>query len=214
MKDFTISVKYFNQTFLDTIVSNFYTVSMQNYENVICALNTAGINLLAIDFDYTLISFHTHGTYYGGAMNLAGFIRPCFKAFIPLALDNQLNICVVTFSGQTKLILETIKIGFPNHWNRIVVRTNDPCWGRGFPSKKGKQKHIASAVEEIEKQLEVPINISKKSTLLIDDDRDNIKIAIDDGVPALCFDIKDPESMITDIIEFGSFCSNRFALRP
>mmetsp|Transcript_12280 Transcript_12280/g.16852 ORF Transcript_12280/g.16852 Transcript_12280/m.16852 type:complete len:179 (-) Transcript_12280:1098-1634(-) len=169
---------------------------------VLDVLNKKGINFLAIDFDLTLISEHTGGRYSGNSKELSKLIRPCFSDLIPFLLDGGIQVAVVTFSCQTPLIKEAIKIGFPTHWQKIVIRACDNTWGdMGEKMKHGKQKYIASAAEETECQFKV--EISRSTTLLIDDDAHNIRIALRNQVQALLFLPHNPTSLFSDINELG-----------
>jgi len=172
-------------------------------ELVLEVLNKKGINFLAIDFDLTLISEHTGGRYSGNSKELSKLIRPCFSELIPSLLEGGIKIAIVTFSCQTTLIKEAIKIAFPTYWEKIVIRASDNTWGdMGEKTKHGKQKYIASAAEETECQFKV--EISRSTTLLIDDDANNIRIALRNHVQALLFHPHNPTSLFSDINLFGN----------
>ena len=66
------------------------------------ALHQAGINLLAIDFDLTLIDVHTGGCWAGSAATLAARVRPCMKQLMDEALSFGTHVAVVTFSPQVR----------------------------------------------------------------------------------------------------------------
>jgi hypothetical protein len=57
---------------------------------------------------------------------------------------------------------------------------------------EGKQRHMASAAFEIT-STNRGVHITRSSSLLIDDDADNVKIALANKVPALYFDPEHPE---------------------
>ena len=59
-----------------------------------------GINLLAVDFDLTLIDVHTGGCWVGSAAALASRVRPCMKRILDEALNSGIHVAVVTFSPQ------------------------------------------------------------------------------------------------------------------
>lgn len=61
----------------------------------------------------------------------------------------------------------------------------------GEKSKEGKQKFLASAAEQFQRLHGV--EITRNTTLLIDDDHRNIQIALDKGVRALLFLPEEPE---------------------
>lgn len=73
---------------------------------------------------------------------------------------------------------------FPDFADKIPIRGDDNSWnydGRG--AKEGKQKHMASAAEQLwENSGNI---ITRKSTLLLDDDKNNIVIARKNEVQAV-----------------------------
>ncbi len=74
--------------------------------------------------------------------------------------------------------------GFPGVGHNVIIRGNDDSWlYEGAGDLRGKQRHLASAAEEIVKSQH--INITRKSTLLLDDDTQNVKIALLNRVPAI-----------------------------
>jgi hypothetical protein len=114
-------------------------------------------------------------------------------------MQNNIQVAIVTFSQQPKLIkgiLETV-VG-PENAANIPVRGDDRSWtysGKG--SREGKQAYIASAVEELEQSGE--IEITKSSTVLIDDERKNIQHALSDEVRAIWFNPDKPHHLLRDI---------------
>ena len=161
-------------------------------------LNKGGVNFLAVDFDQTLISDHTGGRFMGTAADLALKVRLLFKLLLPKVMGSNIIVAVVTFSGQTDLIKEVLKIVFADLAKKIIVRAKDNTWGNmGEPNVDGKLKYIASAAEEFNSHSN--INITKKTTLLIDDDAVNVRIALKNKVRALLFRPGDPDSIFEDI---------------
>jgi hypothetical protein len=74
---------------------------------------------------------------------------------------------------------------------RIPIKTSDREGGcRGHTD--GKQKHLASAAEEL-KSIKKGLEITRNTTLLIDDDGQNITIALDSQVRAIWFNPHEPE---------------------
>jgi hypothetical protein len=145
----------------------------------------ADVNLLAIDFDRTLVTEHTWGQWQGTSLALSTHVRPLFRELIPIAIDNNIHIAIVTFSGQTKIIGEVLRTVFPNHASRITLRACDNSWGNMGTARDGKQMFMASAVAEIQEKFDC--EISRKTTVLIDDDGRNIEIALKNNVRALLF---------------------------
>jgi hypothetical protein len=74
--------------------------------------------------------------------------------------------------------------------SKIIIRARDGSWGSGG-TKDGKQKYLASAAEELERAHQ--ITITRNTTLLIDDDQQNIEIALSRGVRALWFIPEEPD---------------------
>jgi len=74
---------------------------------------------------------------------------------------------------------------------QIPIRGGDGSWRyRGVASLRGKQPHIASAVEELSHCYLAQID--RRSTLLIDDDARNISDALNSGVNAILYSPTDP----------------------
>lgn len=150
----------------------------------------------------TLISEHTSGKWEGSSRDLAGKIRPFFRVFIPLCLANGIRVAIVTFSEQTQLISDLLHLVFPDQADLIPVRGEDSSWGyRGGGCHEGKQKHMASAAEElIVSNASSGLKITRATTLLVDDDLKNVFVAIDDGTRAVLCDPTNVRKMIDDLL--------------
>lgn len=162
----------------------------------------SGINFLAIDFDQTMIDVHTGGRWKGTALELTEHMRPVFLHLVPAATNRNIRIAICTFSGQTKHIRDVMEYVFPNIADLIVIRGNDKTWeyhGNGF--KRGKQEHMASAAEELlaEQALGVT-DVTKATTLLIDDDPKNIRMSLKDRTRAIWFNPKEPNELLDNIL--------------
>ena len=73
------------------------------------------LKMIALDFDQTIVSVHTGGTWPDSADKLAEFVRPCFRHLLPELLKiESLCLCVVTFSSQEELIREVLRLALPN----------------------------------------------------------------------------------------------------
>ena len=93
-----------------------------------------------------------------------------------------LMIAVVTFSIQVQLISQLLKMAFPDFSEEITIRGEDKSWEyKGKGPKCGKQHHMASAAEEVGKR--TGVEISRSSTILIDDDGKNIEFALENKTP-------------------------------
>uniref|UniRef100_A0A7S4QG65 FCP1 homology domain-containing protein n=1 Tax=Ditylum brightwellii TaxID=49249 RepID=A0A7S4QG65_9STRA len=168
-------------------------------EEAVTRLIELKINFLAIDFDQTIVDVHTHGQWKGSAHELSTHVRPLFQHLIPAAITADIKVAVVTFSPQCGQIKDVLEIIFPEFSNGIVVRGRDRTWSYlGAGSKEGKQSHMASAVEEIE-AMHTKLDISRNTTLLIDDDVSNIKVALLDGVRAIWLNPSKSHLLLKDI---------------
>lgn len=168
-------------------------------DKAIQQLKQVGINLLAIDFDQTIIDIHTYGRWTGTMEELKEHVRPEFRQLLNAAMESDLQVAIVTFSKQVALVKEIIEtVVGADQAARIPVRGGDRTWTyNGVGSREGKQAHIASAVEELEQSGE--IEIAKQTTVLIDDDRKNIRISIKDGVRAIWFNPDKPHHLFRDL---------------
>lgn len=168
-------------------------------DDVIVHLKELNINLLAVDFDQTMIDIHTYGRWSGPASELLEHVRPQFHQLLNACMNNDIRVAIVTFSQQPKMITQILEnvVGIENA-ARIPVRGSDRSWTyNGSGSRDGKQAYIASAVEELEQLGDV--RISKQTTVLIDDDRKNIRIALKDGVRAVWFNPDKPHHLLKDL---------------
>ena len=162
-----------------------------------------GVNFLAIDFDQTMIDIHTGGRWQGTALELTEHMRPVFLHLVPAATNRNIRIAICTFSGQTKHIREVMENAFPNIAELIVIRGNDQTWeyhGNGF--KMGKQEHMASAAEELLAKPALGVSdVSKATTLLIDDDPKNIRMSLKDRTRAIWFNPREPDDLFDNILQ-------------
>jgi hypothetical protein len=168
-------------------------------ESAIKRLLELNINFLAIDFDQTLIDLHTGGRWPGTVEELLGHVREEFRELLLACCSNNIHVAIVTFSKQPSMVKSVLEnIVGTDRSEKIPVRGNDHSWSyQGAGSHKGKQAHIASAVEELEKDGQV--KITKNTTLLIDDDHHNVRYALADGVRAIWFIPSKPHRMMLDM---------------
>jgi hypothetical protein len=113
------------------------------------------------------------------------------------------HVVVVTFSSQVKLIREVLAAVFPSEISAgIVLRGSDRSWQyEGCGSNRGKQAHIASANEELNmmcgscstKARGGDASVTRASTLLIDDEMENVAAALESGTNAILYNYNDPE---------------------
>eukprot|EP00566_Odontella_aurita_P028300 CAMPEP_0113556736 /NCGR_PEP_ID=MMETSP0015_2-20120614/17411_1 /TAXON_ID=2838 /ORGANISM="Odontella" /LENGTH=192 /DNA_ID=CAMNT_0000458103 /DNA_START=399 /DNA_END=977 /DNA_ORIENTATION=- /assembly_acc=CAM_ASM_000160 len=157
------------------------------------------INFLAIDFDQTIIDIHTGGVWKGTLPELAERVRPMFKALIQEAHSNDIKLAVVTFSPQVGFIREFLHVHFPDFSDTIIIRGRDRSWSyEGAGCRQGKQSHMASAAEELLTR-HPDAEITKATTLLIDDDANNIRVALGDGVRAIWLNPNKSNNLMRDV---------------
>lgn len=167
-------------------------------KDAVSRLTKLNINFLALDFDYTILDVHTGGRFKGSIEELCSHVRPMFIHLISAAHAAGIKIAVVTFSPQTQFIAEVLENFFP-FASEIIIRGRDQSWSyEGNGMKDGKQAHMASAVEELMTNDDT-LNITRSSTLLVDDDDSNIKLALREGVRAILLDPHNSSSLLTDM---------------
>lgn len=170
----------------------------QKCQDVIDALKMKRINFVCIDFDQTIVDLHTGGQWRNTANELETHVRPFFRCFIPLLLRNDLFVSVVTFSGQVGVITDVLKKAFPEFYEEIPIRGADGSWeyvGKG--NKTGKQHHMASAATELRNNKGA--EITKTSTILLDDDEKNIRLALEDSTKAVWFNPAAADTFVDEL---------------
>ena len=137
----------------------------------------------------------------GTAEELLVHIRPQFSELIQAAVEQNIQVAVVTFTGQIHLVRAVLEsIVGPQAAERIPIRGNDRSWQyNGAGSMHGKQPHMASAVEELMTN-NPNVRITKATTLLIDDDAKNIRHALKEGTRAIWFNPEQPKKLFSDIV--------------
>jgi len=158
------------------------------------------VNFLALDFDQTIIDIHTGGRFSGTASELATHVRPMFFHLISASHKVGIQLAVVTFSPQTEQIAHVLDIHFPAFAHEIVIRGRDRTWdyvGNGM--KEGKQPYMSSAAEELQAKSE--LDITRNTTLLVDDDPNNIHMALKDGVRGILLNPRKSHLLLQDILK-------------
>lgn len=180
-------------------------------------MKRVGINFLAIDFDNTLVDYHTNGRWKEnkGAADLAKKVRPFFRQLVPLAINNGIHVAIVTFSSQVNLIRAVLDDQFPDHASYIPVRgdsrSQDFGWAyRGKGPQEGKQPHMASAAEELNSLHNTRMGsggemnqITRSTSLLLDDDTFNVMTALDNEVRAIYCVPENIDATVQEIIELS-----------
>ena len=171
----------------------------------IARLKELGINFLALDFDRTILDIHTGGRWKGSPEELFPHVRPIVAHLIEAAMASsssdeegegqELHVGVVTFSRQIQLVRGILdQIVGPEVSQRIPIRGRDDSWKH----TQGKQPQMASAIEELESH-HAGLRITQNTTLLVDDDKRNIEVALTNGVRAIWLDPKQPHLLLQDI---------------
>ena len=103
----------------------------QSCQEAIHQILQKNVQVLAIDFDLTLVNQHTRGRWTRSPQELAQHVRPLFQDLFPIAQGAGIWIVIVTFSSQTELIQEVLRISMPKRSLEFVNAI--PVVG-GFPS--------------------------------------------------------------------------------
>ena len=64
---------------------------------LVSTLQKKGIQLVAVDFDQTFISFHSGGVWKDSVDKLVSKVRPCIRDLMQTCLDRDLHVCIVTY---------------------------------------------------------------------------------------------------------------------
>ena len=119
-----------------------------------------------------------------------------------MAFASGIAIAIVTFSPQVEIIRTVLENQFPGCASRIPIRGEDGSWEyEGTGKREGKHTHMASAAEELMSSLEM--KITRKTTLLLDDDPKNIKVAHKHHVRAVLFHPTDVDLTISELLSLG-----------
>ena len=182
------------------------TTTSTGINQAIARLKELGINFLALDFDRTILDIHTGGRWKGSPEELFPHVRPIFAHLIEAAMASSssdeegegrefLHVGVVTFSRQIQLVRGILdQIVGPEVSQRIPIRGRDDSWKH----TQGKQPQMAGAIEELESH-HAGLRITQNTTLLVDDDKRNIEVALTNGVRAIWLDPKQPHLLLQDI---------------
>ncbi|KAG6610875.1 ATP-binding Cassette (ABC) superfamily [Phytophthora cinnamomi] len=166
-------------------------------------LRSAGAKLVCIDFDATFVRVHTGGRWARSAAELRAHVRRFFLLLVPLLCEAGVSVAIVTFSPQTALIRDVLRLSFPAALaEQLVVRGDDRSWslanaqaadflplwqadGRHL-DRKFKLPFMISAALEVQRRRGAVVR--NRDTVLVDDDAVNIRVANDSGVVGVFFD--------------------------
>jgi hypothetical protein len=152
------------------------------------------ILLAAFDFDATILDFHTGGQWEGNKQDLVSHVRPEFKCYISLCLEKGIRVAVATFSTQTTMIAKVLEEAIPHSRAKEIVVFGGDDHVKGY--SKGKQSQLFLASESFNKQ-QAPSRgraapITPRFTVLVDDDPENIDVALKDGYKTIQFYPENP----------------------
>lgn len=169
-------------------------------------LQAAGARLVCIDFDATLVSIHTGGTWTRSALELSAYVRSLFRELVPiLCASRQTHVAVVTFSPQAELVREVLAHCFaPEVAARVIVRADDASWTLAhddtcdfIPAWQTSGRHldrtyklpfvISAALHAAQREAENPVAIRNRETVLFDDDAVNVRVANESGMTGIYF---------------------------
>jgi hypothetical protein len=138
----------------------------------------------------------------GSSEALAKDVRPVFLALIPLAMERKISVAIVTFSRKVDMIRSVLRVCFPDLADSIPVRgCDDTSKLAPVCNQLGKQSHMALAVEWLTEKSPT-LEISRNSTLLIDDDSKNVRAALKEKVRAILFNPQDLDRYLLDTAGF------------
>jgi hypothetical protein len=85
--------------------------------DILQAIQSTGINFLAVDFDKTFVSIHTYGNWPGSAADLSNKVRPFFKLFIPMAMNAGISVAVYFLASsfavnETSSVIIAVSVAF------------------------------------------------------------------------------------------------------
>lgn len=164
-----------------------------------------GITMIALDWDQTLLRCHTKSNWYGTADELQMHIRPKLRKLVLCAHKQGIRISIVTFSEQVELVRQVLRVAFPAVPN-IIVRGNGPeanwALAKGninIPEKLrtvGKVPHLMSALEAVPCCMaQTNTHLRHQSVVLIDDDLNNIKKAMEAKFSAFWMNVDSPDEV-------------------
>ncbi|XP_052801924.1 uncharacterized protein LOC128232424 [Mya arenaria] len=145
---------------------------------LVSSLQKKGIQLVAVDFDQTLISFHSGGMWKDDVGKLVAKVRPAIRDLIQTSLDRDINVCIVTYFMQPWVIKDLLQRIFRrSDAEKILVQANTASFREKHNNEfLGKEAHIASILTELYKKAH--LKIRPEQVILFDDDKDNTDTAV------------------------------------
>ena len=169
-----------------------------NCETMMAKTQALSIQLVALDFDRTIVDVHTGGRWKGDAHTLVPHVRPSFQCLISHCIQQGIAVAVTTFSRQTNLIAQVLEFSMLDYGEttepvQIPVFGGDN-WVEDYT--KGKQSQLYLALKHYNNKRHNedadsnPLIITPHATMLIDDDPENIRVAVKDGYHAILYPAK------------------------
>jgi hypothetical protein len=152
------------------------------------------IKLIALDFDLTIIDIHTEGAWTRTALELVSHVRPEMQCLIQHSLAKGVQIAVASFSVQEQLIRDVIRDAIPPARD-IVIRG-----GKNLSGPQGKRDQLTQVLHDIHSGTSGDKSILPANTILIDDDKNNIRGAKKDGYKSLWFDPHNAQGFFDSIM--------------
>jgi hypothetical protein len=152
------------------------------------------IKLIALDFDLTIVDIHTRGNWNRNALELVSHVRPEMQCLIQHSLGKGVQAAVASFSAQEQLIRDVIRDAIPPARD-IVVRG-----GKNRSEPQGKRDQLTRVLDDIRYGASGDKSILPTTTLLIDDDKNNIQRAKEDGYNSLWFDPHNAQGFFDSIM--------------
>jgi hypothetical protein len=149
-----------------------------------------GIRMVALDFDLTVIDVHTGGIWEEDWRDLVPHVRPEFRCLMEGCLQRNIRLAVATYSEQIYLIQKVLMKSLS--LSKETMEEKFPIYGRQHYIRglgKGKQSQLKHALdfynnnnkEAATQRTTDNIRVTISSTVLIDDDPNNIRVAHRDG---------------------------------
>ncbi len=140
----TVGVYSYNKLLQNYKVNIWFLIAMSGsknpYERLVDRLIRDGIKMVAVDFDLTLVSVHTNGTWMFTARPLASRVRPGFPEFLSEVLRRGLSLAIVTFSPQVELVRDVLRtVLSEKDVEKICIRGNTSDW-KPCPSQRKEGK--------------------------------------------------------------------------
>jgi hypothetical protein len=193
------------------------------YQNILCwkfhaqihihTLHTVNVRLIALDFDLTIVDVHTGGDWTLSEHELAQHVRPEMKCLMQESSQRGLRIAVASFSVQESLIQQVLQRTMPTVMATTTTARVPIRGGRNRSEPWGKRDQLTLVLDDINKSMNETTAtattmtttnhvIDPTSTILIDDDKNNIRVAQKDGYLSLWLDPQRMDGFFPALVSF------------